>query len=104
LHPHELKHTAIALWIASGAGPLEVSRRAGHTSVSFTFDRYGHLFPEADQSVADRLDALIADGQKTDNVSAKESVKRPGKPATREESSGRWGTRTLDLSRVKAAL
>ena len=53
---------------ASGANPLEVSRRAGHSSTSFTLDRYGHLFPEADQSVADRLELLIADGRKTDEV------------------------------------
>ncbi len=58
LRPHDLRHTAVALWIAAGANPLEVSRRAGHTSVSFTLDRYGHLFPEADASVADRLEEL----------------------------------------------
>ena len=68
LTPHELRHTAIALWIASGANPLEVSRRAGHASTAFTHDRYGHLFPEADQSVADRLELLISDGRKTDEV------------------------------------
>jgi hypothetical protein len=28
---HDLRHTAVALWIAAGASPLEVSRRAGHT-------------------------------------------------------------------------
>jgi integrase len=60
LRPHDLRHTAVALWIATGANPLEVSRRAGHTSASFTQDRYGHLFPEADEAVANRLDALIA--------------------------------------------
>ncbi len=36
-----------------------MSRRAGHRSASFTQDRYGHHFPEADREVADRLDALI---------------------------------------------
>jgi integrase len=58
LRPHDLRHTAVALWIAAGASPLEVSRRAGHTSVSFTLDRYGHLFPEADATVADKLEEL----------------------------------------------
>ena len=29
---------------------------AGHTSVSFTLDRYGHLYPEADRALRDRLD------------------------------------------------
>ena len=35
---------AVALWIAAGAGPKEVATRAGYTSVSFTLDRYGHLW------------------------------------------------------------
>jgi integrase len=58
--PHDLRQTAVALWIASGANALEVARRAEHTKVSFTLDRYGHLFPEADAGVADRLEELIA--------------------------------------------
>jgi hypothetical protein len=59
-----LRHTAVALWIAAGAGPKEVAARAGHTSVSFTLDRYGHLYPEADTALRDRLDALyVAGGQ-----------------------------------------
>jgi hypothetical protein len=36
LRIHDLRHTAVALWIAAGAGPKEVATRAGHTSVSFT--------------------------------------------------------------------
>ena len=42
--------------IAAGAGPKEVATRAGHMSVSFTLDRYGHLYPEADRALRDRLD------------------------------------------------
>ena len=57
---HDLRHTAVALWIAVGATPKEVAVRAGHTSVSFTLDRYGHLYPEADATLRDRLEALHA--------------------------------------------
>jgi integrase len=60
LRIHDLRHTAVALWIAAGASPREVATRAGHTSVSFTLDRYGHLYPEADTALRDRLDALHA--------------------------------------------
>jgi hypothetical protein len=45
LRIHDLRHTAVALWIAAGANPKEVAARAGHTSVSFTLDRYGHCTP-----------------------------------------------------------
>jgi integrase len=62
LRPHDLRHTAVALWIAVGANPKEVSVRAGHTSVSFTLDRYGHLFPGHDAELRDRLDAMHAEG------------------------------------------
>jgi integrase len=60
LRIHDLRHTAVALWIAAGASPKEVAARAGHTSVSFTLDRYGHLYPEADTRLRDRLDRLHA--------------------------------------------
>jgi integrase len=60
LRIHDLRHTAVALWIAAGATPKEVAVRAGHTSVSFTLDRYGHLYPEADTTLRDRLEALHA--------------------------------------------
>jgi integrase len=62
LRPHDLRHTAVALWIAAGANPKEVSVRAGHTSVAFTLDRYGHLFPGHDDELRDRLDAMHATG------------------------------------------
>jgi integrase len=42
LRIHDLRHTAVALWIAAGATPKEVAARAGPTSASFTLDRYGH--------------------------------------------------------------
>ena len=59
LRIHDLRHTAVALWIAAGANPKEVAARAGHASVSFTLDRYGHLFLESDAALCDRLDALF---------------------------------------------
>jgi hypothetical protein len=44
--------------VAAGANPKEVAARAGHASVSFTLDRHGHLYPEADTALRDRLDVL----------------------------------------------
>ena len=59
LRIHDLRHTAVALWIAVGASPKEVAARAGHTAVSFVLDRDGHLFPESDAALRDRLDLLF---------------------------------------------
>jgi len=58
LRLHDLRHTAVALWIAAGASPLEVARRAGHSSTSFVLDRYGHLYAEGLQATTDRLDEI----------------------------------------------
>ena len=44
------------------AGPKEVATRTGHASVSFALDRFGHLYPEADTALRDRLDALYVAG------------------------------------------
>ncbi len=68
LRPHDLRHTAVALWMAAGANPKEVAARAGHTSVSFTLDRYGHLLPGSEQRLNDALDALAEGAQTTAEV------------------------------------
>jgi integrase len=72
LRPHDLRHTAVALWIAAGANPKEVASRAGHSSVSFALDRYGHLFPGSEQKLNDALDAL-ADESRAAVISASEN-------------------------------
>jgi len=63
---HDLRHTAVALWIAAGASPKEVAALAGHSSVSFTLDRYGHLYPDSYATLRDRLDALHSSAQERD--------------------------------------
>ena len=85
LRPHDLRHTAVALWIAAGANPKEVSVRAGHTSVSFTLDRYGHLFEGHDLELRDRLDTMLAEGLK--EAAAKGSV-TPLRSVTSSQDDG----------------
>ena len=43
-HPHELRHTAASLAIASGADVKAVQQMLGHKSAPMTLDHYGHLF------------------------------------------------------------
>jgi integrase len=62
LRPHELKHTGVAFLAAAGVDPSEIARRAGNTSVAFTYDHYGHLFPETDRDAAAKLDAIRTSG------------------------------------------
>ena len=56
---HDLRHTFVALWVAAGANVKEVSVRAGHSSVAFTLDRYGHLYEDQSDTLAERLDDLL---------------------------------------------
>ena len=56
LHPHELRHTAASLAIASGADVKVVQQMLGHKSATMTLDLYGHLFGDRLDEVADALD------------------------------------------------
>jgi integrase len=57
LTPHELRHTAASLAIASGADVKVVQQMLGHKSAVMTLDQYGHLFGDRLDVVADAMDA-----------------------------------------------
>jgi integrase len=58
LRVHDMRHTAVALWIAAGANPKQLAAWARHTSVAVVLDRYGHLFEGHEAAVLSRLDAF----------------------------------------------
>lgn len=58
-HPHELRHTAASLAIASGADVKVVQQMLGHKTATMTLDLYGHLFPDRLDDLADRMDAFV---------------------------------------------
>ena len=43
----------VPLAIAAGAHPKAIQSRMGHSSINVTLDRYGHLFPELDEAIAE---------------------------------------------------
>lgn len=57
---HDLRHTAVAMAISQGAHPKALQQRMGHSSVTVTLDRYGHLYDGLDAQVADALNHLLA--------------------------------------------
>lgn len=57
---HNLRHTSVALAIAEGAHPKAIQVRMGHSSISVTLDRYGHLFPELDEAIATSFGERLA--------------------------------------------
>ncbi len=58
---HDLRHTAAALLIAEGAHPLAVKERLGHSSITVTMDRYGHLLPALEQQLTESLNGAWRD-------------------------------------------
>ena len=70
LTPHELRHTAASLAIASGANVKAVQRMLGHASAAMTLDVYAGLFADDLDAVAEGLDkawsAMNADHVRTD--------------------------------------
>ena len=56
LHPHELRHTAASLAVASGATVKGVQAMLGHAQASMTLDVYADLFPDDLDRVGDALD------------------------------------------------
>lgn len=57
---HECRHTFASLMIAADVNAKALSTYMGHSSVTITLDRYGHLMPGNESEAANRLDAYLA--------------------------------------------
>jgi integrase len=53
---HDLRHTCASLAISAGANVKVVQRLLGHKTAVLTLDRYGHLFPDDLDKIADAFD------------------------------------------------
>jgi hypothetical protein len=97
LRIHDLRHSAVALWIAAGGHPKQIAARAGHTSVSVVLDRYGHLLPNHEDAFMQALENL---GASTAALRCRGGW-APGQTARRlvgEHSSDTLAARRVDLS------
>lgn len=56
---HECRHTFASFMIAAGVNAKALSVYMGHSSVTITFDRYGHLMPGNEAEAAGLLDSYI---------------------------------------------
>lgn len=61
---HDCRHTFASLMIAASAqagtfNPKLIQQLLGHASIQQTYDRYGHLFPGAEQEAAGHLDRFL---------------------------------------------
>ena len=56
---HDLRHTFASLLINQNENLKYVQAQLGHSSITTTVDRYGHLMPDAHRGANERLDATI---------------------------------------------
>lgn len=68
LRLHDLRHTCASLAIRAGANVKVVQRLLGHKTATLTLDRYGHLFPDDLDAVADAFDLAAADDLRTISI------------------------------------
>jgi len=59
---HEARHTYASFMIAASVNVKALSTYMGHSSISTTLDRYGHLFPGNESEAAGLLDAYLVGG------------------------------------------
>ncbi|EOH98806.1 phage integrase [Enterococcus moraviensis ATCC BAA-383] len=56
---HDFRHSHVALLIHNNEEPTKIKQRLGHASITTTIDTYGHLYPNAQKSMSDKLDDII---------------------------------------------
>jgi integrase len=60
---HECRHTYASLLIAAGVPAKAVQTYMGHSSITTTYDRYGHLMPDTEQESAEMLQKFLDAGK-----------------------------------------
>ena len=73
---HECRHTYAAYMIAAGVNAKALSAYMGHSSITVTLDRYGHLMPGAEREAAALLDGYL------DRASEGIGAQAPGSPGS----------------------
>ena len=53
---HDIRHTYASLLFTDGASPVFVKEQMGHSSIQITVDIYGHLIPNSNRDMVNRLD------------------------------------------------
>jgi integrase len=56
---HDCRHSYAALMIAAGVNPKALQQYMGHSSISVTLDRYGHLLPGNERQAGTMLAAYL---------------------------------------------
>jgi len=63
---HECRHTYASFMIAAGVNAKALSTYMGHSSITITLDRYGHLMPGNEEEAAGMLGAYLEREERTE--------------------------------------
>ncbi|RKS07057.1 site-specific recombinase XerD [Nocardiopsis sp. Huas11] len=58
---HDLRHTHVARLIDKDVHVFKIQRRLGHSSITTTMDRYGHLMADLDETMIEAIDGTTTD-------------------------------------------
>jgi len=61
VHFHLLRHTCAALLIKQGIMPKQIQSYMGHSSIRVTMDIYGHLYDQAGEEIATKMQDIRAE-------------------------------------------
>ncbi len=59
INPHTFRHTMVSVLYFNGVDSISISRRLGHSKVSTTTDKYGHIMRKADEAAANCIADVI---------------------------------------------
>ncbi len=74
LRIHDLRHTCASLLISQGAHPKAIQTVLGHSSITVTMDRYGHLFPSDMEALAAALDGVRSEAMEQSGSTSNKRV------------------------------
>src|SRR5207253_4729637 len=77
---HECRHTYAAFMIAAGVNAKALSTYMGHSSITVTLDRYGHLMPGSEREAAGMLDAYLEQSARSEAAGARRAGVAPLRP------------------------
>ena len=97
-HPriHHLRHTVASQLIHDGASLAYVRDQLGHSSISVTVDRYGHLAPSVNVLWVDRLDLETSQQQNATRAQPEQGPESEDSSEVIEKNGGPGGVEPHD--------
>ena len=64
---HDLRHSAVTIWIALGVNPKVIQEVLGHSDISITLGVYSHILPTMHKQAMNHLDVVFGNPQEKED-------------------------------------